>query len=61
MSLSEIYRMVRKLEPAAVYHRDHICSEPAAHDLAHCPKPSGRQYAWRIAAPGRRARIQAQS
>jgi hypothetical protein len=48
MSLRKIYKLAPKLEPAA-------------HDLGHCPKPSGRQYAWRIAAPGRRARIQAQS
>ena len=59
MSLREIYRLVRKREPAAVRHRDHICAEPAAHDLAHCPKPSGSQYAWRVTAPGRRARTAA--
>lgn len=45
MSLSHIYKLVRKLEPSA-------------HDLAHCPKPSGSQYAWRVASPERRSRIE---
>ena len=57
MSLSHIYKLVRKYEPTAVRHRDHICAEPVAHDLAHCPKPSGSQYAWRVSSPERRARI----
>jgi hypothetical protein len=29
-------------------HRDHICSEAAAHDLAHCPKMLSQIYAWRV-------------
>jgi hypothetical protein len=58
MSLSRIYKLVRKLEPTAVCHRDHICAEPVAHDLAHCSKPSGSQYAWRVASPERRSRIE---
>ena len=58
MSLSRIYQLLRKFEPAAVRHRDHICAEPAAHDLGHCPKPMGRQYAWRVDSPGRRSRIE---
>lgn len=58
MSLSRIYKLLRKLEPAAVCHRDHIRAEPAAHDPAHCPKPSGSQYAWRVGAAERRSRIE---
>jgi hypothetical protein len=49
MQLSELLRLVRKIEPLAVRHRDHICSEAAAHDFGHCPKPPARVYAWRIA------------
>lgn len=47
MSLSEMFRLVKKVEPGAVRHRDHICCEPATHDWARCPKATGRQYAWR--------------
>ena len=38
MQLSEALRLVRTIEPEAMRHRDHICSEAATHDLAHCPK-----------------------
>jgi hypothetical protein len=48
MQLSEALRLVRTIEPEAMRHRDHICSEAAAHDLAHCPKTLSQIYAWRV-------------
>jgi hypothetical protein len=48
MQLSEALRLVRTIEPEAMGHRDHICSEAAAHDLAHCPKMLSQIYAWRV-------------
>jgi|ERR1700722_7065692 hypothetical protein len=48
MQLSEALRLVRTLEPEAMRHRDHICSEGATHDLAHCPKMLSQIYAWRV-------------
>jgi hypothetical protein len=48
MQLNEALRLVRKIEPEAIMHRDHICSEATAHDLAHCPKMLSQIYAWRI-------------
>ena len=48
MQLSEALRLVRTIEPEAMRHRDHICSEAAAHDLAHCPKMLSQIYAWRV-------------
>jgi len=48
MQLSEALRLVRTIEPEAMQHRDHICSEAAAHDLAHCPKTLSQIYAWRV-------------
>jgi hypothetical protein len=47
MQLGELFRLVRRVEPLAARQRDHICSEAARHDLAHCPKPLARVYAWR--------------
>jgi hypothetical protein len=48
MHLSEALRLVRKIEPEASMHRDHICSESVTHDLAHCPKMLSQIYAWRV-------------
>jgi hypothetical protein len=48
MQLSEALRLVRTIEPEAMRHRDHICSESATHDLAHCPKILSQVYAWRV-------------
>ena len=48
MQLSEALRLVRRIEPEAMRHRDHICSEAATHDLAHCPKMLSQIYAWRV-------------
>jgi hypothetical protein len=48
MQLSEALRLVRTLEPEAMRHRDHICSESVTHDLAHCPKMLSQIYAWRV-------------
>src|ERR1700682_4258427 len=48
MQLSEALRLVRTIEPEAMRHRDHICSEAAAHDLAHCPKMLSQIYAWQV-------------
>jgi hypothetical protein len=48
MQLSEALRLVRRIEPQASMHRDHICSESVAHDLAHCPKMLSQIYAWRV-------------
>ncbi len=48
MQLSEALRLVRTIEPAAMRHGDHICSEAAAHDLAHCPKMLSQIYAWLV-------------
>jgi hypothetical protein len=44
-------RLVRTVEPEAMRHRDHICSEAAAHDLAHCPKMLSQIYAWQVVKP----------
>jgi hypothetical protein len=52
MQLSEALRLVRTIEPEAMRHRDHICSEAAAHDLAHCPKMLSQIYAWRVESDG---------
>lgn len=52
MQLGELFKLIRKAEPLAVRHRDHICSEAAAHDFAHCPKPAACVYAWRVPADG---------
>jgi hypothetical protein len=38
MQLSEALRLVGTIEPEAMKYWDHICSEAAVHDLAHCPK-----------------------
>jgi hypothetical protein len=46
MQLSEALRLVRRFEPEAMLHRDHICSESVTHDLAHCPKMLSQIYAW---------------
>ena len=48
MQLSEALRLVRTIEPEAMRHRDHICSEAATHDLAHCPKMLSQIYVWRV-------------
>ena len=48
MQLSEALRLVRTIEPEAMRHRDHICSEAATHDLAQCPKMLSQIYAWRV-------------
>jgi hypothetical protein len=48
MQLSEALRLVRRIEPTAMRHRDHICSEAVTHDLAHCPKMLSQIYAWRV-------------
>jgi hypothetical protein len=48
MQLSEALRLVRRFEPEAMLHRDHICSESVTQDLAHCPKMLNQIYAWRI-------------
>jgi hypothetical protein len=48
MQLSEALRLVRRIEPEAMLHRDHICSESVTHDLAHCPKMLSQIYAWRV-------------
>src|SRR5271154_899561 len=48
MQLSEALRLVRRIEPEAMRHRDHICCEAAPHDLAHCPKMLSQIYAWRV-------------
>jgi hypothetical protein len=48
MQLSEALRLVRKVDPEAIMHRDHICSESVAHDLARCPKMLSQIYAWRV-------------
>jgi hypothetical protein len=48
MQLSAALRLVRTIEPEAMRHRDHICSEAATHDLAHCPKMLSQIYAWRV-------------
>jgi len=50
MQLGELFKLIHKAEPLAARHRDHICSEAAAHDFAHCPKPVTRVYAWRVPA-----------
>jgi hypothetical protein len=50
MQLGELFKLVRRAEPQASRHRDHICSEAARHDFAHCPKPLASVYAWRRAA-----------
>ena len=49
MQLGEVFKLVRRIEPQAARHRDHICSEAARHDFAHCPKPLASVYAWRQA------------
>jgi hypothetical protein len=48
MQLSEAFRLVRTIEPYAMRHRDHICSESVTHDLGHCPKMLSQIYAWRV-------------
>jgi len=48
MQLSEALRLVRKVDPEAIKHRDHICSESVTHDLARCPKMLSQIYAWRV-------------
>ena len=48
MQLSEALRLVRTIEPDAMRHRDHICSESVTHDLARCPKMLSQIYAWRV-------------
>jgi hypothetical protein len=48
MQLSEALRLVRTIEPEAMRHRDHICSESVTHDLAHCPKMLSQIYVWRV-------------
>ena len=48
MQLSEALRLVRTIEPEAMRHRDHICSESVTHDLARCPKMLSQIYAWRV-------------
>jgi hypothetical protein len=48
MQLGELFKLLHKAEPLAARHRDHICSEAAVHDFAHCPKPMARVYAWRV-------------
>jgi hypothetical protein len=48
MQLSIALRLVRTIEPEAMRHRDHICSEAVAHDLANCPKMLSQIYAWRV-------------
>jgi hypothetical protein len=48
MQLSEALRLVRRFEPAAKLHRDHICSESVRHNFAHCPKMLNQIYAWRV-------------
>jgi hypothetical protein len=48
MQLSEALRLVRRFEPEAMLHRDHICSEVTSHSLAHCPKMLSQIYAWRV-------------
>ena len=49
MQLSEALRLVRRIEPEAMLHRDHICGESVSHDLAHRPKKMLSQiYAWRV-------------
>jgi hypothetical protein len=48
MQLSEALRLVRRIEPEAMLHRDHICSESVTHDLGHCPKMLSQIYAWRV-------------
>jgi hypothetical protein len=48
MQLAEALRLVRKIEPEAMGHRDHICSESVTHDLARCPKMLSQIYAWRV-------------
>ena len=59
MQLGELFKLIRKAEPLAVRHRDHICSEAARHDLGHCPKPLANVYAWRLRAePGRAGRLE---
>jgi hypothetical protein len=50
MQLGELFKLIQKAEPLAARHRDHICSEAAVHDFAHCPKPMARVYAWRVPA-----------
>jgi hypothetical protein len=48
MQLSEALRLVRRIEPQAILHRDHICSESVTHNLGHCPKMLSQIYAWRV-------------
>jgi hypothetical protein len=48
MQLSEALRLVRRIEPEATLHRDHICSESVRHNLGHCPKMLSQIYAWRV-------------
>jgi hypothetical protein len=48
MQLGEALRLVRTIEPEAMRHRDHICSEAAMHDVAHCPKTLRQIYAWQV-------------
>jgi hypothetical protein len=48
MQLSEAFRLVRKIEPEAIMHRDRICRESVTHDLARCPKMLSQIYAWRV-------------
>jgi|HubBroStandDraft_4_1064222.scaffolds.fasta_scaffold1365872_2 hypothetical protein len=50
MQLGELFKLLHKAEPLAARHRDHICSEAAVHDFAHCPKPMARVFAWRVPA-----------
>jgi hypothetical protein len=52
MQLDELFKLIRAIEPWATKHRDHICSEAARHDFAHCPKPPSCVYAWRVPAGG---------
>ena len=52
MQLDELFKLIRAIEPWATKHRDHICSEAARHDFAHCPKPPACVYAWRTAGDG---------
>jgi hypothetical protein len=48
MQLNEALRLVRKVDPEVIMHRDHICSESVTHDLARCPKMLSQIYAWRV-------------
>ena len=44
MNLTDAYLIIRESDPDAVLHIDHVCSEPIAHDSAHCALPASEQY-----------------